>query len=555
MNPRDDRPALYRENVYKSWKLMAYVVSHVDEECFVAHLEPNPGVGYDCLSLITRDTNGNLRVRFMLNRNGINANVPDRVWESFEEEGCDAVAQKLMEASALTVVQPSLKSSAAALCDDVVTWIEEHRNDDFCVGPIGWPGGCRTFLDVQREVLNESDWPIPDHGPELCLGVSRIETVRLYQGIPATRSSVDVGIKPNRVREICDALKGESVFQLSLHSKELFHSNVIAWFCETFPVEATRVLAHWVPERNTSVHRIQRERKNLDLVIELPGLAPVIIENKVFSPPDEQQLDEYATKDLKELDDSTLILLSLGAPTWQDSFYRSTSGSLWKYVSYRQLATVLRETVQGISGFDGDLLRRYVKFIALLQDLVEEVGQPGAHDPIEVDTYTREILGSIRLHDAIGKLRARSAIAAVERSMAHEKELGEIVFHANFTNSQPLMEAFILCENGDSIGWQLQGTQWRLAIKTAVHMGGSTELRDLRFQHADQNYEGWFDFSEIPTLIGKSISMNSTKEKSGSYTEYKPNFVYRYRNLPGLTLNELQLLSRHYLNRAANWLR
>jgi hypothetical protein len=117
------------------------------------------------------------------------------------------------------------------------------------------------------------------------------------------------------------------------------------------------------------------------------------------------------------------------------------------------------------------------------------------------------------------------------------------------------MEAFILCENGDSIGWQLQGTQWRLAIKTAMHMGGSTELRDLRFQHADQNYEGWFDFSEIPTLIGKSISMNSTKEKSGSYTEYKPNFVYRYRNLPGLTLNELQLLSRHYLNRAANWLR
>jgi hypothetical protein len=181
---------------------MAYVVSHVDEECFVAHLEPNPGVGYDCLSLITRDTNGNLRVRFMLNRNGTNANVLNRVWESFDEDGCDAVARKLMEASALTVVQPSLKSSAASLCYDVMTWIEEHRNEDFCVGPIGWPGGCRTFLDVQREVLNESDWPIPDHGPELCLGVSGIETVRLYQGIPATTSPVDVGRKLDRGSEI-----------------------------------------------------------------------------------------------------------------------------------------------------------------------------------------------------------------------------------------------------------------------------------------------------------------------------------------------------------------
>ncbi len=550
MNQRNDSPTLYRENVYKSWKLMAYVVSHVEEECFIAHLEPNPGVGYDCLSLITRDANGNLRVRFMLNRNGINANVLDRVWESFDDEGCDVVAQKLIEASRLSIIQPSLKSSAVGLCEKVVGWIEEHRDEEFCVGPFGWPGGCRSLLDIQQKIVPESAWPIPDHGPELCLGVGGIETVRLYQGIPATASLVDAGVKPNRVREICDALKGESVFQLSLHSKELFHSNVIAWFCEAFPVEATRVLAHWVPERNTSVHRIQRERKNLDLVIELPGLAPVILENKVFSPPDERQLDEYAEKDLQEIDDPTLILLSLGAPTWQDSFYTSASGSIWKYVSYRELATELREAVQDISGFDGDLLRRYVKFITLLQDLVDEVGQPGAHDSIEVDTDTREILGSIRLHDAIGKLRARSAIAAVARSMASEEELGEIIFHANFTNSQPLMEAFVLCENGDSIGWQLQGTQWRLAIKTAVHIGGSTELRDLRYAYADHVYKDWFDFSEIPELLGRTISVNSSKEKKGTYTGYKPNFVYRYRSLPGLTLNELKILSRHYINRA-----
>jgi hypothetical protein len=182
MKPRNDNPKIYRENVYKSWKLMAYVVSHVDDECFVAHLEPNPGVGYDCLSLITRDTSGNLRVRFMLNRNGVNANVLDRVWECFDEDGCDEVAKKLMSASALTAAVSSTRSSASALCEDVVAWIEEHRNEDFCVGPIGWPGGCRTFLDVRHEVLTESDWPIPDHGPELCLGIGTIERIRIRHG-------------------------------------------------------------------------------------------------------------------------------------------------------------------------------------------------------------------------------------------------------------------------------------------------------------------------------------------------------------------------------------
>lgn len=354
----------------------------------------------------------------------------------------------------------------------------------------------------------------------------------------------------DEVKRICEELNSESIFHLSLHSKELFHSNVIAWFCEAFPVEAVKVLAHWVPARDTSVHRIQRERKNLDLVIELPGLAPVILENKVFSPPDELQLDEYSEKELAELDDPSLILLSLGAPNWQDSIYTSASGSVWKYISYSQLATALRKAVADMSGFDGELLRRYVKFVSLLQELVDAVGIPGVDDPIEVDKETNRILEAVRLHDAIGKLRARSAIAAVARSMTVEEELGEIVFHANFTNSRPLMEAFILCENGDSIGWQLQGTQWRLAIKTAVHVGGTNELRDLRYAYADLVYQDWFDFSEIPELLGRTISVNSTKEKNGTYTGYKPNFVYRYRSLPGLTLNEMKVLSQHYINRA-----
>jgi hypothetical protein len=178
MKPRTDNPALYRENVYKSWKLMHYVVSHVEDECFVAHLEPNPGVEYDCLSLITRDSNGGLRVRFMLNRNGVNANVLDRVWERFDEDGCDTVAQALMAASGLSITTPIRQTMAAQLCNDVVEWIEEHRSEEFCVGPIGWPGGCHTLLETGREQFDATVWPITDHGPELILGVDGKEVRR-----------------------------------------------------------------------------------------------------------------------------------------------------------------------------------------------------------------------------------------------------------------------------------------------------------------------------------------------------------------------------------------
>ena len=181
MKPRNDNPALYRENVYKSWKIMARVVANVDDECLVAHLEPNPGVGYDCLSLITKDESGQLRTRFMLNRNGVNSNVLDRVWDRFDQVGCDQVAEEIVEASGLQLSRRTVSSAASIFCNEVVAWIENHSKEEFCVGPIGWPGGCRTFLELARGKHDETTWLIPDHGPELCLGIGGVEKERILQ--------------------------------------------------------------------------------------------------------------------------------------------------------------------------------------------------------------------------------------------------------------------------------------------------------------------------------------------------------------------------------------
>lgn len=203
MNPRTDNPSVYRENVYKSWKLMAHVVAHVQGECFVVHLQPNPGVDYDCLSLVTRDEEGLLRVRFMLNRNGSNADVLDNVWELFDSVGCIKVAEKLILASELLRSPLVQKSAAVMFCEDVVRWIEQHRNEDFCIGPIGWPGGCRTHLDRPIEGVDSSEWPILDHGPDLALGIDGIERERIRHGIrPDKKITEGVVVTANKADEI-----------------------------------------------------------------------------------------------------------------------------------------------------------------------------------------------------------------------------------------------------------------------------------------------------------------------------------------------------------------
>ena len=356
-------------------------------------------------------------------------------------------------------------------------------------------------------------------------------------------------------RKICKELSAEPLLHMSLHSKELFHSNIIAWFCETYPQAARDTLSRWVPRRDSNKHRVQREKQSLDLVIELPGLAPIIIENKVFAPPDESQLERYSVKSLgiDELHDPIFILLSLGDPNWQGSSFTSSSGVTWKYVSYRALAEAMTENIQGINGFSGDLLRHYVSFISLLHNLVEHLASPGSNDPLDLPDATKKLLQPIRLSGAIEKFRYRSSAASIQRAMASVPLGATAVYNANFTTGLPLLDVFVQCRNGDSVGWQYQNQQWRLAVKTKLHSGKSAELKRLRHKLVAESYLDWFDFSPLQQLTERKTSSVPKKELKGEFNSYAPDFTYRYRKLPNLTMNELEVLSREYLTRAARW--
>ena len=80
----------------------------------------------------------------------------------------------------------------------------------------------------------------------------------------------------DNIHRICDDLISEPLLHMSLHSKELFHSNVLAWLCETYPQKAGHILGRWAPNRDSDIHSVQRERLNLDLIVQVPGLAPVV---------------------------------------------------------------------------------------------------------------------------------------------------------------------------------------------------------------------------------------------------------------------------------------
>lgn len=94
----------------------------------------------------------------------------------------------------------------------------------------------------------------------------------------------------NYINKIIE-LKSSPIFNLSLSSKELFHSNFIAWICDNYPNEFGNIL---INKFNLDVEckeiiSTKREAKNLDLIIEFKSIK-LIIENKVKSVPNKDQL-------------------------------------------------------------------------------------------------------------------------------------------------------------------------------------------------------------------------------------------------------------------------
>jgi len=184
----------YCDNVRKSWLVMYEVVRQIKNECFIAHLEPNPGVGYDCLSLVVPDDygymsekHGYMKTKFMLNRNGQNGFVGSAVirdiWETSDTTaGVKKLANDLIEVSGLSRLQNGeSKNVMTGVCAAVTKWIGEQPHVDLCIAPPGWPGGCRFFEPTCNfpDGYVDSLWPTHLGEPYLSLGVRHEEVARI----------------------------------------------------------------------------------------------------------------------------------------------------------------------------------------------------------------------------------------------------------------------------------------------------------------------------------------------------------------------------------------
>jgi hypothetical protein len=369
----------------------------------------------------------------------------------------------------------------------------------------------------------------------------------------------------DEIENLARAIAAEPLAHIMYGHRELFHSNMLAWFAKAMYREASDVFEALYTEPSDPkrpgpgyMARSEREVHNLDVVLHWDDARrPMVIENKLFSLPDTTQLDRYAkTLNRDEvLKGARQILLSLHDPGWDEDTYdtanRVPGGSAWHRVSYGTLSTeILKAVPESDRSYESETIRRYAKLVGNLQTLVDLVLVKSHDELVALPDVLQIVFPDRRLLNSLSKLRARSIAQIIQAecgSLSSTMEVG-----SGFSNGTTNISGFHYLEDsrdkGITVGWQAQGDDYRLFAVLPRLAGRSTAKMQARIDWANNHLE-YFNFKAVDLALGTPDApvwpKTSDKRPSG-FNRFNPSFIYRSKKVPDLTVGQLIRAARLY---------
>lgn len=354
---------------------------------------------------------------------------------------------------------------------------------------------------------------------------------RYLDGIPPA------GDKP--VQAIARELNVEPLARIMYGQRELFHSNFLAWFFDTLPDLADAVFRDLTvddPGGAATVRCVERERENLDLVFRWPGAAPLVIENKVFSLPDKDQLDEYRGKTTRWAGaPAQHVLLSMSP------LHEPVEG--WTYLSYQGLAERLDLALADVSSISYEIesVKRYSRVVRLLSALLDTTLVHSTAESAWLDSTQLAEIDSPQTRTALRKLRARRVQAVLH---AEGPQVGWT--ESDISHAQPLVgwrrHVQVAGVNIEA-GWQYQEGQFRLCV-VLPHLEGRSDA-DRRAREAfAASHPDLFDFAPLYEILASPDGEIRPRDRFGHFA---PSFVYRYVKAPDQTVMQL-VKATHAIN-------
>ena len=356
----------------------------------------------------------------------------------------------------------------------------------------------------------------------------------------------------NEIKTSTDYLKASPLFNMSLTSKELFHSNFLGWLGQTYPAlfrEMCKQLgsntAAW-PE-DWTVEREQKASKaiSLDLCVKGgDGQLYMVLENKVKSVPNLQQLTKYAEIRNKH-QNCNFVLLSLAT----NFLGKGQVGKPWIIRNYEDLANAIKSVMsscgQTCPDYHKSIIQDYVQFAKGLHSLF---GEMTVNETVNYIKNAPREYADLRMSDVYEKLRS-SQIAGMMankmeerlrtefsdreieikfgRSIAEIKEevetpLTKVYVDSGYTRNHGLIEAKVKVNKEYVLTVQVQGKHYCHAIERfGVH--GNPAIVWEETQKA--LLQAWF------TATAKGNPFHVPTKGYCVFDNKKDIFLYRYRNI------------------------
>lgn len=311
-----------------------------------------------------------------------------------------------------------------------------------------------------------------------------------------------------------DAIKASPLFQLSLGSKELFHSNFIAWLAGKYPKHVGKLFAPYLKDTSgdLTITQINRELKNIDVHLYFANGQELILENKVKSIPYIEQLEEYCEG---HTPNQNFLLLTLTRPEFAQVEKIPVLDTFWHTMSYLELATALKKLVPEMTGqYDKLILEDYIFFITFISESLQNVNvsETDHFTFYKPDTDpTLALLQNIRMADVYLKIKYQSLGALLAKRLRQELldtkinfgtrpkqlERGTIYITPGMIRAQGLIDVIYLLEDNLYASIQLQGNRYSQLLQGYGGYGKATR------QYAERLLEEkrWFNFAHVSDSV------------------------------------------------------
>lgn len=354
-----------------------------------------------------------------------------------------------------------------------------------------------------------------------------------------------------------EELHKNPMFRISLGSKELFHSNFLAFLWDCDKQASLNVINDLLPKgKKINVNEllgkegltIYREKENLDLCIchteNNKECIDIVIENKVKSIPYIEQLDEYrqtaAKPQYKNSTAVTYILLTLA-----DVFpNKEAIAKDWNIITYDQLVKAIKQYYHknNIEPRLQQYVADYTDFIDKLSALqiVDKFNDEPFHNPDIIAAYHKKKLSDLYLkqrgsyfictllkkiteaqeNNRLGKIDIKQGA----KSQASGKNLVDnsknaIIYLASGMNrgKSTITIHIYPKESQSSYALQIEGNQYR-------HMFIQSRLIAKRNEKIEQHLNNmpFFAQDQLPKLLQEDW------QGRGDFNQYQPDCLYKY---------------------------